>query len=340
MKKKKILILVFLNIAIFILGLEIASRAFWEIKYDVPFLNSSEIIYGFYPEVYNAKQEYKNNPNSIKILLLGASVLNPKHGSIEIQLENKLSILLDTLVTVINVSRSAHTSMDSKIKYSLLKDEHFDYVLFYHSINDLRNNNIIHSKYLNDYSHNFWYKSIYTAFAHKEKSILTFPLTIHLLYLKFLRKFGIDEFIPRNALVKEWIVYGDSIKTIVAFNDNINSIINNANSKKEKLIIGRYAYYIPLNYSNELFLNRNLDYDKHKYSIQILGNKENIIKGLKKHDSILLLKKDNTLFFDAHGLLPDTGLYFDDPCHLTEKACSLFADSLANMIFIDYINKK
>ncbi len=118
-KIRKLIIVILINaVVIMILG-EIVSRAFWSMKYDIPFFSTDKIIYMFYPNIRYIDNNYKDG-NSMKILMLGASVLDPKMSTIQYHLEQDIRNALNRNVDIYNAAVLGQTTIDSRVKVDYL----------------------------------------------------------------------------------------------------------------------------------------------------------------------------------------------------------------------------
>ncbi len=293
----------------------------------------SSILEKYYPNIDIAiNNSIEENNGVIDILMLGGSVLNHKWGDIEKQLKIELERSFNCPINIVNLSESAHTSLDSRIKFELLQQQHFDLIFLYHGINELRFNNYPDNVYRNDYSHIDFYRLI-RSITHpiSQYSILPYSFTLLTIELRKLVSNQSNEIYEPN---RDWLIYGDSIKTASSFKENYHHIISNAISNNSIVVTSTFAYYIPSNYSNSLFNEKKLDYDKHICSIDIWGARNAIQKGIETHNSVIttlvdsLPSKENILLLDLNQNLDKDKSNFNDICHLTTNGCEQFVDLL------------
>lgn len=313
---------------------EILFRLFWSVFYHMPFLNSSKMYMIFYPELKTIERNYKND-SSFKVLLLGASVLYKDYGNFSEDLEADLEMKLARKVEVYNAAFPAHTTLDSYYKYRLLGNKHFDAVFLYHSINELRANNVPTRLYRSDYSHYSWYFLLNSMMNDKTLRFTVIPFTITFITNSLAEKFGFRVYVPTHTPREDWIIYGRYVKTRNSYISNISKIRALAKKKHEAFFVGEFAYYIAPYYSKFLFEQKALDYGAHHHPIEIWGSHENVAYGLEIHNKALeqysSLHGDITLI-DLNSSIPKGKLFFDDVCHLTEKACSLSASVVSDSI--------
>ena len=148
--KKKEVALLSVSCIFCLIVLEFLSRLLFAHANELPINYSAEEM--IYPALYQIKQNYTDE--GVNILLLGGSVLY-KNANILQELGYSHSF------NFYNAAFIAHTTRDSLHKYQYLDREKlkFDYVIFYHGINDVRLNNIPKQFYKENYSH-YHYKLV------------------------------------------------------------------------------------------------------------------------------------------------------------------------------------
>ncbi len=288
-KKLRFIFILLCNFFFIFISLEISSRIYWFIKYDIPFFHTEKIMYRYYPELRNIQERSNDkDDSSFNILLLGGSVLHYYYGNIERILLEKLTYETRRRITISNASGIAHTSLDSYYKYKYLSDKQFDLVIFYHGINETRANNISSSLFKQDYSHYCWYKCINALDKHRHIiKYFSFPYTVEYLYINFSDKTGIAEYITIDNPHESWLRYGSSIKTIGSFKHNLMKIIDISISKCEPLLLMSFAYYISKNYTENIFKTKLLDYTLHSCAIKLRGTPKNVAAGISTHNKII-----------------------------------------------------
>ena len=339
---RKIRHLIYYIFYIFLL-LEISSRAFLTIKFNASFFKPSIILFNFYPELKDLKQQdLSKNNGKFDFLLLGGSVLHPKWGDIE-------ELLLEAFIQnnyndirIHNLSRIAHTSLDSYYKYDQLKNKSFDLVLVYHGINEVRANNCPEKVFKNDYSHYKWYRLINQIKAHNEINLITFPYVCDLAYLQLKELIFPPAIVPGHAPRKDWIKYGTVIKTRKSFSSNLKKIITLSRNKHEPIILLTFAYYVPADYSLDRFNKKVLDYGQHLSPIEIWGTPQNVVKGIEAHNQVVRTLAQNfcTCFVDMEKLIPKEGKYFEDICHLTHAGSEKFVENVLPLVEKIYASYK
>lgn len=339
---RKIRHLIYYIFYIFLL-LEISARAFLTIKFNASFFKPSTILFNFYSELKDLKkQDLSKNNGVFDFLLLGGSVLHPKWGDIE-------KLLLDAFIQhnyndirIHNLSRIAHTSLDSYYKYDQLKNKSFDLVLVYHGINEVRANNCPEEVFRCDYSHYKWYRLINQIKAHNEINFVTFPYVFDLAFLQLKELIFPPAIVPGHAPRKDWIKYGTVIKTRKSFSRNLKKIITLSRNKHEPIILLTFAYYVPADYSLDKFNKKMLDYGLHRSPIEIWGTPKNVVKGIKVHNQVVKTLAHNlgTYFVDMEKLIPKQGKYFEDICHLTHAGSEKFVENIFPLVERLYLSYK
>ena len=218
---KKGLIILLITILICLFVLEITSRLMVSNELDIPlFFNTKEAIY---PKLHTEFENYTEN--STNILFLGGSVLDYSSGQIEEMVENNSS----KSYKIYDVSRKAHTTLDSYYKYRYLvsKGYDFDYIVFYHGINEVRANNIPEEFFEKNYEHYSFYRLVNQVFRPDNLFLDVFLDTSlgYRYYELYASKNFKDVTIPQHSPRKKWMNYGENIKTKRTFRKNLLRII-------------------------------------------------------------------------------------------------------------------
>ena len=309
--------------------------------------NPQNIIYKYYPEVKElSKQDILVNDNVNSILLLGASVLEPTFGSIEVELKNKLKSE-NINAKIYNVSTPAHTSLDSRIKLSLLKDKHFDIIIFYHGINETRFNNCSDKFFKHDYSHIEFYKLI-KPLLRSISNITIIPYSINLLKVKFIKYISPESLMNQGKIVynEKNKIYGEHIKTEQSFSENLKEIIKLSKAINAKLVLPTFSFYLTDDYNLNDFKAKRLDYafNTSACPVELWGYKENVKNSIVRHNKIIydLYRQDSLdiCFFDMNKYIPKNGENFNDICHLTKIGSEIFVELLYPSIQSCFLNKK
>ncbi len=232
--------------------------------------------------------------------------------------------------------------MDSLLKYSfLVKNGYdFDYIIFYHGINETRTNNIPSQFFKVDYTHYSFYKIANLLF--KNESGLLYELINHsslayrafYTYNLFQHKFS-SSVIATHTPREEWLQEGAEIKSVKSFENNLRKIIDSVEKEKSTLIVPSFAFNIPDNYSEEKFAQRELGYgETGGYGVKVWGLPQNVTKGVLAHNKLIQELKGNYIFIDTQEIAHDIKNFYD-PCHFTQKGevefTKLLIDTLTHL---------
>jgi hypothetical protein len=323
---------------IIFLFIEIIFRLFWLLFFHVPFFERDGLKHLFYPEVKSIGQSYEDNDSKLSILILGGSVLYKDYGDFKENLERGLEERLNEKVNVYNASFPAHTSLDSYYKYKMLQDKHFDYIFFYNSINELRTNNAPTAKFKDDYSHYSYYYLLNQLMSDPLSDFTVTPFTLKFIVNSILEKMQIRVYVPAHTPREKWTKYGIYIKSAESFISNISNISKIAEKKRERLIIGTFANYIPEDYSRDKF-ERDIKGNEDRYfPVELWGEPKNINAGLILHNYLLhdfVLRHHDVMLVDLETMIPKNREFFGDVCHLTEEGCSILAEYVSSSIIKD-----
>ncbi|KQS31342.1 hypothetical protein ASG33_13550 [Dyadobacter sp. Leaf189] len=308
--------------------------------YGYDFIKPSDYIYKcFYSNIESiAEKKIRADDDITDILILGGSVISPGY----LNLEPRLNALLNKhykgtkKVAIYNVAAPAHTSLDNLLKYDLLRNQHFDLVIYYEAINDLHAGNISDKLFRADYSHIKWYSDIYILLAHPEIDISVIPYVVDkafraikdkIQHKTYLGQYGSDLTVSASA---------GSYKSINSYHQNLSRIITIAHSRKESLLLMSYASCFPLNVT---LTGKQSDMQyfagcKFATPVTMWGKAEYVKAGIAKHNKILKnqVKKHDLAFMDMENALPQEPALFCDVCHLSEAGAQRFAKELASYI--------
>lgn len=276
--------------------LEVGSRAWWALKQDVPFFCAPEDFYcDFYPEVRESgvlEAELGPDDGHYDVLMLGGSAMQLFHVSMchrNRHFQDAVEPVVGRPVRAWNLARAALTTRDSVIKYERLGDLHFDLVIVYHGINDLRMNNVPPEKFEDDYTHAGWYVKVDRMMDYGGMlSAVTFPYTIEYAAIGILDSRSVNHYVPRHAPNPEWQQYAGEIRTARPFEANLRRIISLAGRRGQPVVLGTFAWHIPEGYSMEKLQAGELPYaDSPEPSpIEIWGLVPHVAKGLRVHNGV------------------------------------------------------
>ncbi len=330
---------------------EAVFRLFYSISYNNtkilwrPFTAISHYAPGLIDEL---ESNVEANDESFDILLLGGSVLTEQWGNIPTELNQLLKDSLTGPFMIHNMANPARTSRDSWQNYQLLENKPYDLVVLYHGINEVRFNHCPPEVFKDDYSHVDYYakvnKLMNSSFFHY--SIL--PLVYYQFEVNILRKLFKDNYLPFHAPTKteksDWLQYGSDVKTASVFYSNYDQLISKALDSDQQLITPQFIYYIPDDYSEEAFENKELDYGLHSNPVELWGNVQTVSKGIDAHNSEIkrlaneFKDNPNYQYLVFNSRIPKNRKNFDDLCHLTDNGSKLYVETLWPSIKKAYAN--
>jgi hypothetical protein len=312
-KKKELALLLITIITCFII-LDLFSRFLLANANGLPFsYNQEEMIY---PALHHIQNKYTDE--GINVLLLGGSVLFINAETLQDEGSTHS-------FNFYNAANIAHTSLDSVYKYNyLIKQKlRFDYVIFYHGINDVRLNNIPAQFYQENYSHYYYYKLTNKAFDQDNQGFdlfLNSTLGYNFYHLSCkiysLTTFKKKKFIPYDIPVMEMTKYGNIIKTEQSFRNNIKRIVKISKIQKATLIAPYFAF-------QPAYVNTELT--------RIWGEPQNVVKGIKRHNEIIAEMQDRFITINTDMLSVNIS-NFEDVCHFTDQGQKIFSELIIKKI--------
>jgi hypothetical protein len=330
------LLLLLFSAMLSVVSAEAAVRAFWRIRYDVPFRDPGRVLYAYYPELrpVDSKRPARGD-GFYNILILGGSVLHRDWGEVEKLLGEQLAYAGHRNVRIFNLARSAHTSRDSRLKYAALGDNRFDLVLFYHGINDTRSNNAPPEIFREDYSHYSWYEIVNALAPYHGSASFALPFTLRYLAISVRQTFTRDRYVPTDAPRDDWVHYGRDPRSAVSFEHNLGAILDLASQRGDRVLLMTFATYVPDNYSLQAFKEKRLGYGLHRKPIEDWGRREDVLHSVALQNEVvrkLAARHQDALFVDQAKLMAGSPRYFNDPCHFTVAGSSRFADNLLEVL--------
>lgn len=316
--------------------LEIASRSYLKFAIGVPFLSPGEILYVYYPGVKKVLDAPDpKGEKTYDVLILGPSVLHAAWGGFEVRLRRRVEQAAPGRVRIFNLSVPAHTTLDSKVKYELLSGRSFDLVVLYHGINDLRADACSPDVFRDDYRHMFRYEVLGDFLSHPEAGWVSFPFVSSMAFDMLRLRLGSGGLVEMNDLDMALADHGEEVKTVASFRRNLEAILNRARARGEAVILCRFAFFMPGDYSLEKFEASELDFGAHHSATEIWGRPEKVRRGLEAHAEVvkeLAARHPEVFDLDVQGLIPRGAAGFDDICHLTAEGLDIFAEHLAGII--------
>jgi len=313
--------------AIALVLLELGSRAMYAAQLGFPFFYPVEHV--VYPPLYD---QFHDDPDEgVKVLLLGGSVLYFAGR------ENALESAFDAPARVYNLAQTAHSSHDSLTKYQYVLDRgyEFDYVIFYHGINDVRANNVPPELFSRDYNHYFFYRLTNTVFRERNpvlrlvlNSALVFRIERLVTQLRETRFFGrnlVHIAFPRE----DWLRYGADIKSREVFEKNLLEIARLAQEHGSRLIVPRFASHPFLAEYAAGRETGKTEEEMVEFAEQ-WGLPRHVAKGIQAHNDVIEAHSERYTFVDTRAL--EEADNFVDPCHFTSEVQAEFAGLLVDAL--------
>ena len=313
--------------AVALIVLEIGSRAIYAAQHGFPFFYPVEHI--VYPPLYEQLHDYSED--GVNVLLLGGSVLYFAGR------ENTLEKVFDIPVRVYNLAQTAHSSRDSltKYRYALERGYRFDYVIFYHGINDVRANNVPPELFSKDYNHYFFYRLTNTVFGERNpvlrfmlNSALVFRIERLVTQLRETRFFGrslVHMAFPRE----DWLQYGADLKSRAVFEQHLLEIARAAEENGSALIVPRFAFHPVLADYAEGRETGMTEQEIIRFAEQ-WGLPGNVARGIQAHNEVIEMHRDRYTFLDTSRL--EEADNFVDPCHFTPEIQTKFLELLVDVL--------
>lgn len=337
--RQKIAVFSCFYMLILVFGLELASRAYWSATKKLSFF-APEAMELFYPWIRETRgTPITKGDGYFDILFLGGSVLydvGDWEKAVPL-LQERLGDKIKSKIRIHNLARPSHSSLDSLFKYRSLSDKHFDLVVIYESINEVRANNCPPEIFRDDYSHYSWYHKLNFFERHGAFKFFTLPYTLYSLSADIRQKLKPAQFVPTDIPNEDWGKYGKTIRTAKPFQRNLESIINLAKRRQEPVLLMTFTFYVPKDYSYGKFKLRRLDYTygEHSFPIEVWGKPEHVIRGALVHNTViknLAAQHREIMLLDELSLMPQNGAFFQDICHLTDQGIEKFLNDVAETL--------
>ena len=293
----------------------------------------------YYPFIEPMEQVVvERGGNTRNILILGGSVVNTHWSRLEMRLDTLFQKAYPNVrkFNFFNVAMPGHNSRDNMIKYELLKNQHYDLVIYYEAINENRANNISSELFYADYSHIKWYDEINLVLKHPEMNVTVMPYAIHLLFKSLTDKLAHRKYISNEQVDPGYADFGKDIKTAPSYFENINAIAMLANNKRDPLLLVKYASYFPagVHLTGEPVDKKYFTPCYVVSPVTTWGKPEHVAKGIRIHNEMLekVYHDQKTYLFDMSAVMPKDSAMFCDVCHLSEPGAQRFAQALSNFV--------
>lgn len=284
----------------------------------------------------------------IRLLMLGASAFVTRDFQPQFERLLNESPRLRALgknVRVVSTGVPAHMTFDSLWKYRYWYDGYdFDLVVVYHGINDARANCYPDSMFRDDYTMMPYFRQYAGVFdwmgRHPVLSRSFVATWIYKLVTQaavraaphFQREHPYND--PRNDA---WLPEGEHVKTGPTFERNLEAIVSLARQRKQPVLLLTYAWYLPDDYTNERFMNRELDYSftDESVAVEVWGYSYNVVRALNVHNDAVrrvASRHPEARFLDMRVAIPADGQHFIDVCHWTDRGRAAFARGVEDVL--------
>lgn len=293
---------------------------FWWLQFGSLGADSKEdpdtIWIHYYTELWDSgviNAEPSTQDETLDVLLLGGSVLDQTAGLWEAELSRQS----DRPVRVFNLAMSAHSSRDSRVKYSRLKGRTFDWVVVYHGINDVPLNYAKDEDFRDDYTHVKWHSSFQRRLKDGHMKVADVTANIF------------TSLTVRNRPFPEMYPHGTTLRTPGPFGENIAAIVDQATGARSRVVLMTFAWHLPADYSEERFLAGDFDYADGQFRMpaEDWGKPSQIPPLVDAHNKQIERVADEhsgdgaVVFVDQAELLSDSAENFCDICHLSPDGC-------------------
>lgn len=213
-------------------------------------------------------------------------------------------------VRIYDLSKSAHTTRDSLLKFRQLQHRSFDLIVVYHGINDVRMNCCKKDMFKADYTHCEWYRSMVRRVAEKRISLTDIVSDTA------------SQFIDLGEPPRELLAEGRELKTGPAFRANLSELVNLARSATgTTVVLGTFGLCLPTDYTSDKFKSGDMGYADGDYQMHVESWAEpDVVRaGVSMHNKAVrdIANQTGAVLMDANLGLGDDLSLFCDPCHLS-----------------------
>jgi hypothetical protein len=294
----------------------------------------------FHAEIAEVEQAAPRRPGDVEVLLLGGSVLDPRWSQVGARLERRLQQAFDQRggeppahVRVFDLARAGQTTLDSVYKYRWLADYHFDLVIVYDAINDVRFNDCPPELFRDDYGQSIWFRVLASMqppldqpLARPSDGWLTFPAALRYAGLLVAERAGWIATLPPERPRAEWLDYGADLKTVATYRRNLEDILAIAAARAEPVLLPVFATYL-----DRWTESTPPRMPQSQLALELWGRPLNVLAGIEAHNEVLrelAAGRPGVTLVDLSPLAVARDEVFRDICHLTPAGSEAFVELL------------
>ena len=294
----------------------------------------------FHAELALVEQAAPRQPGDVDVLLLGGSVLDPSWSQVGARLERRLQQALDERggeppahVHVFDLARAGQTTLDSFYKYRWLAGRHFDLVIVYDAINDVRFNDCPPELFRDDYGQSIWFRVLASMepppdqpLAEPSDGWLAFPAALKYTSLLLAERFGWIETLPPGRPREAWLDYGADLKTVATYRRNLEGILTMAAARGEPVLLPVFATYL-----DRWTETTPPKMPQQQLALELWGRPRNVLAGIEAHNEALRALAEGqpgVTLIDLSALAVARDEVYRDICHLTPAGSEAFVELL------------
>jgi hypothetical protein len=344
------LVFTLMLVLLLVLAIEAGCRIFLALSRQVPPGRPDRVIVSYYPELKAPLlKEIAKDDGWFDVLILGGSVMYDYYGSPGLHLQEKLEENGYGPVRIWNLSRPAHGSRDSLVKYRWLEGRRFDWVIFYHGLNELRYNNVPGPEFRTDYSHVEWYAELNRVAQYPGlKRASAIPAVAGILRTALKKRYGGGFRLHHGEVPPDELAqFGREIRTTASLEKNLRELASLAGGRNEYLSVATYASCMLEPYSDEQMetdrdhlIRGRLDLRIQDYAVpayadfampaRIWGDLEHVTRGIAAHNQLIreLAEEGILEMIDVAAAISCEGANFIDFCHLAPAGVDLMVGAI------------
>lgn len=276
-------------------------------------------------------------PNTVRILLLGSSTLFNRH--LGEHLKTALQQRTDKKVELLDAGIRSHTSRAAVLKWQLLAQYQWDYVLFYDGINDLWTNHVLPQDYRADYAHiDPWYRRNLWL---DNSLLLRYGFNTGWHWLQQLNRMSGEKGFPDYQFVfpKKPFVNAAQFASLTAYRHNVDTLLTQITHHQAQPVLLTFAFHLPQHYSRKAFMENTLDYHNpdnyDKRDVFNWGPPEYVREGLQQQNTLIrqLALQRHVPLIDVDAQMSGKGFLFGDVCHFNDDGVAVFSATVAAALF-------